>query len=100
MNRTHFSTVIIKNEGVRLDYYLLSSDERDIFGNLCTKYGIEIRQMPLHTFSLCAYLCCSLPDIGTNKQKITVFLRKLSESQTDPSCLEDIVDEQIENLSR
>ena len=93
MNRKLFTSIVLRGEGIRLDYYLLEEQREDTCGNMLTCYGVEICQTPLDTFSFGAYLHRSVPDICCSRERITAFLHELSDSRTDPSCLEDIVEE-------
>ena len=93
MNRRYFTTAILKEEGIRLDYYILSGNAWDCNERMCTTYGIEIRQTPLHTFSNCPYKVCALPDITDDAGKIVHLLRELADSFTDPTGLVDVVEE-------
>lgn len=93
MSRKYFTTAVLKAEGVRFDYYLLSENLLDCNGKMCTTYGVEIRQNPLNAFSRCSYKVCSLPDISCDKGKILDFLRELADSFTDPSGLIDLAEE-------
>ena len=77
MNRKYFTTVILKEEGVRFDYFLLFENKPNCDNEMCTTYGVEIRQTPLHTFSNCPYKVCTLPDITNDAGKINTFLRIL-----------------------
>ncbi len=95
MNRKYFTTVILKAEGVRLDYYILAEKKENIKEEVCTTYGVEIRQTPLHTFSNCSYMVCSLPDITHDAGKINNFIRELADSFTDPTGLVDVAEEII-----
>ena len=95
MNRKFFTSVILKEEGIRLDYFLLSENAVDIFGRECITYGVEIRQTPANTFSQNPYFIASVPDITCKIDMAEALLRELSATATDPSCLEDIVVEII-----
>ena len=96
MNRKLFTSVIIKDEGVRLDYYLLQETVTGEDGNHHNTYGVEIRQTPLDTFSGCPYLMSSVPDITCCQKEMELFLQELAQTATDPSCLENIVEDYIE----
>ncbi len=94
MNRKLFTTLIIEDEGVRLDYYLLTN--RVVIENEeHITYGVAIGQSPLNAFSRCPYLYSSLEDITPMRHTTLDFLRKLADGLVDPSVLEDIV---LDNL--
>ena len=91
MKRKFFKSVISKEDGLRLDYFLLTENAVDIYGNPCKKYGVEIRQTPSDTFSACPYFVASVPDITCDIKKAEGLLTELSATATDPSCLDDII---------
>lgn len=96
MNRKLVSSIINKTEGVRLDYFLLSTDREDFSGHFSTEYGIEIRQSPSDVFSVCPYLVSSVPDISCCKKDIEILIAELYVSHTDPSCLTEIIEDFID----
>jgi len=96
MNRKLFSTILMKDENIRLDYFLLSREHKNTAGNLVREYGVEIRQSPAGSFSLCPYAMTSIPDISCQKEDMENLLNMLSESATDPSCLVDIIEDWID----
>lgn len=90
MNRCHFAAVVLKNEGIRLEYFILSENREDVFGQIRTSYGVEIVQAPLNTCSCSPYLRRAVPDLCESYEEIRTFAKELCESLTDPVCLEDI----------
>ena len=92
LERKLFKTVLNKKGGLRLDYYLLENkDECD------NKYGVELRQVPIDTFSSCPYLKASASDICGSYEKICEFLERISAGEVDPSTLFDIIEDTFEN---
>ena len=94
LERKLFKTILNKKGGMRLDYYLLKSTGESSGEN---KYGVELRQVPVDTFSNCPYLKASAADICENYEEICSFLESISAGEVDPVTLFDIIEDTFEN---
>ncbi len=94
INRKLYKTVLNKNGGTRTDYYLIKTHiaAEDVQG---ISYGVEIRQVPLDTFSLCPYLTANAPDISSNLKLVCDFLEDISSGDVDPVSLFDIIEDKF-----
>ena len=88
LERNLFKTDLNKKGGLRLDYYLLENTD-----NSENKYGVELRQVPIDTFSTCPYLKASAADICGDYNKVCSFLEDISAGEVDPASLFDIIED-------
>lgn len=97
MKKTLFKSVVLKREGLRLDYYIISY-MLSLEGENLVSYGIEISQTPLKGSRLKA-MTVSLEDITPDRKKIEEFIGELCEGEFDPSMLIDAANDKIEEWS-
>ena len=95
MTRKLYTTRIFKDDGVRLDYLILS-ETVTFEGRTATTFGIEISQSPINTFSACKYLKTAISDITCDYEKICTLAGELANGGVDPSVLEDIITDRID----
>lgn len=94
MERKLYKTMVFKESGMRMDYYILT-ETVELEGEIAESYGVQITQAPLNTFSVCGYFSRLERDITCDYEKILQLLDILTESETDPSLLYDMVAEYI-----
>ncbi len=95
MNRKLYKTIVLKNESVRLDYYIIK-ELKTLEEEKSAVYGLEINQSPISTFSLFGYMNSRVEDITTDYEKVADLAKVLTEAEADPACLFDFVSDMVE----
>ncbi|MDP4118636.1 MAG: DUF6514 family protein [Bacillota bacterium] len=97
MKRQLYNTVILKDDCLRLDYYIITAyrDAEDLQKEIPT-YGLEINQVPTNTFSQFGYISTTVEDITADYGKICEFANLLSVNEIDPSILFDVVNDKLD----
>ena len=95
MIRSLFKSIILRDEGLKLEYYIISSDIRHE-KKLFFSYGIEIVQTSVSSKCKLKDASSHITDITTSYNKILNFTAFLCANAVDPSMLYDAVTDGLE----